>query len=201
MAPRKKDKALTAKEEMFCYEYVKDLNAQAAARRAGYACTPSKTYAELLKRDNIKKLVDRLIKERKAACKMDADQVLQELMALAKSDITQYLTIEQQELVRIKKSPNGKEKPKEIKVLEDVVVFRDLNKVDTRPIQSVRKNKDGISFKLNDKVKALEMLGRHFGLWKEETKGMVGEAGQLLITAMNQVLEESHKQSGKQTDA
>jgi len=197
MAPRKKDKALTAKEEIFCYEYVKDMNAQAAARRAGYAVTPQKTYAELLKRPNIKALVDRLVKERKARCSIDADGVLQEIIGIARADLNDYLTVEQQEYMRI---PKGKKKA--VKIVQDVLVFRDLNKVDTRPINSIKQGQHGISFKLNDKVKALDMLGKHFGLWKDGQGGDVDALGQLLVDHMNKRLQAGEKKpGGKQKDA
>lgn len=187
MPPRQKGKPLTAKEEMFCYEYIKDLNAQAAARRTGYSISNKKTYAEMLKRPEVKKLVTRLLDEKKEACKMDAAAIMEEVAAIAKADIHQYIKIEK------------------CKILDDVevdqVTLRDFSTVDTRAINSIKQGKDGISFKMNDKVKALDMLGRHFGLWKEGETGDIGALGNLLITHMNKRLEAGEKkESGKQAD-
>ena len=71
------DKKLTAKQEMFCCEYIIDLNATQAAIRAGY----SKKTAGQIGEQNLKKLeiqeyVNTLMNERKKRVEIDADYVL-----------------------------------------------------------------------------------------------------------------------------
>jgi len=76
-------KALTAKQEMFCLEYLKDLNATQAAIRAGY----SEKTAQIIGSENLSKplISDRiaeLMKERSERVVIDADWVLKRSVEL-----------------------------------------------------------------------------------------------------------------------
>jgi len=157
----KPEKGLTAKEEAFCYEYIKDLCAAHAADRAGYSENSKVRACCLLRKPAIKKLIDELQKERQEKCKMTADQVLEEVRKLARSDINDYASI--QDFVRTEWQGKGKKK-KAVKVIIQDVVFRPWMKLDTRPIESVKKTENGISIKMHDKMKALDFLGRYFKL-------------------------------------
>ena len=72
-------KKLNAKQEMFCREYIKDLNATQAAIRAGYsenaACAIG---TENLRKPNIADFIQKVMKEREESLRIDAEWVLRE---------------------------------------------------------------------------------------------------------------------------
>lgn len=69
--------SLTAKQEMFCQEYLKDLNATQAAIRAGYSEKAAKEQgSRLLTKANIQERVSELKSIRSDRVAIDADWVL-----------------------------------------------------------------------------------------------------------------------------
>jgi phage terminase small subunit len=69
---------LTPKQEMFCREYLVDLNGTQAAIRAGYSeKTANEQSAQLLAKLSIKEYVQSLMDERKERVDITADYVLQ----------------------------------------------------------------------------------------------------------------------------
>ncbi len=70
-------KPLTAKQEMFCLEYLIDLNATQAAIRAGYSVKTAKDIAcENLAKPNIQERIAKAMAERAEKTKIDAAYVL-----------------------------------------------------------------------------------------------------------------------------
>ncbi len=70
-------KKLTDKQEMFCREYLLDLNATQAAIRAGYSeKTANRTATKLLSKAVIQDLISELKSERSERVGIDADWVL-----------------------------------------------------------------------------------------------------------------------------
>ncbi len=70
-------KPLTNKQEMFCLEYLIDLNATQAAIRAGYSVKTAKDIAcENLAKPNIQARIAEAMKERAEKTKIDAAYVL-----------------------------------------------------------------------------------------------------------------------------
>ena len=68
---------LTAKQEMFCKEYLVDLNATQAAIRAGYSEKTSKDMGcQNLAKPNINEYIAKLMQERTERVQIDADWVL-----------------------------------------------------------------------------------------------------------------------------
>ena len=70
---------LTAKQELFCYEYLKDLNAAAAAVRAGYSEKTAKEIGcENLTKPHIADFIAECKRERIEEVKIDAQWVLRQ---------------------------------------------------------------------------------------------------------------------------
>lgn len=82
-------KKLTLKQIRFAEEYIKDLNATQAYKRAGYKATTDIVAAnnaqKLLKKYLIKSYIDKLQKERADELKIDAKYVLQHLIKMAEN--------------------------------------------------------------------------------------------------------------------
>ena len=69
---------MTPKQELFAVEYLKDLNASQAARRAGYA-HPQVQGSQLLAHPAIKALIDAELETRSERVRADADWVIRRL--------------------------------------------------------------------------------------------------------------------------
>ena len=74
---------LTDKEDMFCHEYIVDLNGTQAAIRAGYSVNSARQIAsQLLSKLNIQDRIAELKQERSERIKIDADYVLKQAVKL-----------------------------------------------------------------------------------------------------------------------
>ena len=73
--------ALTTKQQRFCEEYLKDLNASRAALRAGYKTgNPNRVGHELMQKEGIKFALDGLMADRAEKVKVDANYVLNKII-------------------------------------------------------------------------------------------------------------------------
>lgn len=141
---------LTAKQEMFCKEYLVDLNATQAAIRAGYS--EKTAYAighENLSKPDIQENLSKLVKTRMDKFEINADKVLNEISNIAFSDLTDIVGLS-----------NG---------VISVKDFNELTKEQRACISSAEQDKDGmIKIKLYDKLSALEKLGKHLKLFTDK---------------------------------
>jgi phage terminase small subunit len=79
---------LTAKQELFCREYLVDLNATQAYIRAGYAAKGARQNAgRLMTNDDVAERLRELMAERSKRVEIEADDILRELKRLALFDI------------------------------------------------------------------------------------------------------------------
>lgn len=73
--------ALTAKQKLFCEEYLKDLNASRAVLRAGYKTTNANRIGhELMQKEGVRFAIDGLMAERAEKTKVDANFVIQKIL-------------------------------------------------------------------------------------------------------------------------
>lgn len=143
---------LTAKQQRFVEEYLIDLNATQAAIRAGYSTKSARDIGcENLAKPNIRACIDKAMAERSKRTGINADRVLQELARI------------------------GFVNPKDIINFNKASVHEDASTDDLAAIQSVKvksmqsENGDMVEreVRLNDKLKALELMGKHLGMFKE----------------------------------
>lgn len=143
---------MTKKQKRFIEEYLVDLNATQAAIRAGYS--PDTAYSignENMKKPEIKALIDKAMAERSKRTGVSADRVVTELAKIAFVNASDVIDIETATL-----------KP-------------DAAPEDTAAIQSVKVKtfgEDGLEreIKMADKLKALELLGKHLGMFKDKVE-------------------------------
>jgi phage terminase small subunit len=84
---------LTAKQQAFVVEYMKDFDAKAAVLRAGYRTRwPVQMASGLLKKIAVADAIEEQSARAETRILLDADRVVRELEALAFSDIRTYLT-------------------------------------------------------------------------------------------------------------
>lgn len=77
---------LTDKQDMFCKEYIIDLNATKAYTRAGYKCTEEaarKNSSRLMTNDDIRSRIEELQSERAGKLNLDAEWVLKRLKEIS----------------------------------------------------------------------------------------------------------------------
>lgn len=152
---------LTPKQEAFCREYLIDLNATQAAIRAGYSeKTARQAGTENLSKPAIQAELKELMDLRAKRSEIDADTVLAELLRIARADIGEAF------------KPDGSlksmaEMPEEIRrAISGVDVFEEF--------QGRGEAREQIGFtkrvRFWDKVKALEMLGRHLRMFSDRVE-------------------------------
>jgi phage terminase small subunit len=144
---------LTAKQQRFVEEYLIDLNATQAAIRSGYSPkTANEQSSRLLTNVNIRACIDKAIAERSKRTGVNADRVIRELARVA--------FVNAPDVVDTK----------------NATVKADATEDDTAAIASVKvKIVDGDEFssvereiRFADKLKALELLGKHMGMFTDK---------------------------------
>jgi len=143
---------MTNKQKRFCEEYLIDLNATQAAIRAGYSPRSAHAIAtETLQKPAVRACIDKALAEQSSRTGVTADRVVRELAKVAfvnSDDVVDF---------------------------GSATVKPDASKDDTAAIASVRvktiptKDGDGVEreIKLADKLKALELLGKRYGLFTD----------------------------------
>lgn len=147
------------KRAAFCLEYLKDHNAAAAARRAGYSVkTSDRAGHELLSFPEVRARIAELEKEQVQRVKVEADRLLLELLRIATSDVGEMYDREGK-LLPLHEMPEGARRAIGGVETEEKVVGDGEDGEDLATAVRVKK------VKLIDKVRALELLGKHKGLW------------------------------------
>lgn len=144
---------MTRKQKLFCEEYQIDLNATQAAIRAGYSPESAGSIgSELLKKPEIRARIDKMMAERSKRVGINADRVLQELGKIAFVNAADVID------------------------MNNATVKDGADRDDTAAIASVKvkvisgANGEGVEreIRLADKLKALELCGRHLGMFNDK---------------------------------
>lgn len=150
---------MTNKQKLFVNEYLIDFNATQAYLRAGYKAKDEKIAAveglKLLRKPNIQIEIEKRMEDREKRTEVTQDKVVKELARLAFTDRTSIVKVTSGSL-RIKS-------------------FDELTEDQKACISGAKETKFGIEVTFYNKEKALEMLGRHLGLFNDklEVKGQV----------------------------
>ncbi|MBN9306828.1 MULTISPECIES: terminase small subunit [unclassified Devosia] len=145
--PRNKPEQIdmTPKQERFAAEYIVDLNATEAAKRAGYGPRARVTASELLALPDVQARVAELMRERAERIELDGDRVLAEIMTMAFYDPADY---------------------KAVSSAEDIAALPERAR---RAVVGWGFDRNGLFvFKLADKSKALDQLARHLSLYNDK---------------------------------
>jgi phage terminase small subunit len=156
---------MTEKQKLFIKEYLIDFNGAQAAIRAGYSKDTARIIAsELLTKLNIQDAVNKEIEKRNQRLEVKQDRVVHELAKIAFSSIDSYLdsegNIDLSQIDNINSSM-----VKEVKSHKKMICGGEND----RDILD-----ESVSLKLHDKMKALELIGKHLGMYTDKvdlTKG------------------------------
>lgn len=169
------DEKLTDLQEQFCREYLVDLNATQAAKRAGYSEQSARQQgSENLSKPAIQERIEALMQERSRRVEVTSDLVLSELLLIARTDLSRAFDA-QGNLLPVPKIPE------EIRrAISAVEVTVSATGIATKKV------------KFLDKIKSLELLGKHLKLFTEkiEHSGTV-TLEQLVAGSMGQEKDET----------
>jgi phage terminase small subunit len=158
---------LTAKQKRFIAEYLIDLNATQAAIRAGYSAKTAKVIGqENLTKPDIQAELQKAMAKREKRTEITQDRVLKELAKLGFADIKDFLSFRTEKTV----TEHDKETGEPVIEYAHIVELKDSDMVDGSLISEVQLKNGELKFKLHDKVKALEMCGRHLGMFKDKAE-------------------------------
>lgn len=148
---------LSRKQRVFIDEYLKCWNATQAALLAGY----SERSAGSIGGENLKKpAIDKEIRRRLDESAMSANEVIQAVAEIGRADIDDFIEIDD-ETGRIKNIDFGKAKK--------------AGKLHL--IKSITPTANGIKIELHDRMRALELMGKHHGLFADK----VEQSGEVTI--------------------
>ena len=145
--------ALTEKQKRFVEEYLIDLNATQAAIRAGYSVKrASEIGYQLLQKTTVSHAISKAMAERSRRTGISQDRVLQELAKIAFVNATDVIN------------------------MDEATIRGDANREDTAAIASVKVKTIPTDsgeivdreVKKYDKIKALELLGKHLGMFTDK---------------------------------
>ena len=155
---------MTKKQKIFADEYLIDLNATRAYKVAYPSVKKDETAAQagsrMLRNVKVAAYQERM-EERQKRTEITQDRVLEELAAIAFARATDFAEVK-----------------------DGFVIIKDtagLSEQQIKAIAGIKEGKFGIELKLNDKEKALELLGRHLGMFKDrlEVSGLDEEKKKL----------------------
>ena len=145
---------MTEKQKIFADEYLIDLNATRAYRKAYPSVKKDETAAQagsrMLRNVKVAEYIAERMQARQERTEITQDKVLEELAAIAFARATDYAEVK-----------------------DDQVFIKDtagLSENQIKAIAGIKQGKFGIEVKLNDKEKALELLGRHLGMFKDRVE-------------------------------
>ncbi|MEK4473335.1 terminase small subunit [Paenibacillus sp. FSL R7-0048] len=155
---------LTDKQQKFVDEYLIDLNATQAAIRAGYSVKTAKEIgAENLSKPHIRARIDERLAVLSRRTGINQERIMRELARIAFLNAPDVVNF------------------------SDATIRDDASEDDTAAIASVKvktipgQDSDGVEreIKFADKIKALELLGKRYGMWVD--KQITGEIGVQII--------------------
>lgn len=137
--------SLNEKQKRFAAEYIIDLSATAAAKRAGYSeKTAHSNGSRLLKHDGVKAEIQKQLAKRSARTEISQDRVLKELASIAFFDIRKAVTFGGGSV--------------------ELVPSDALDDSTAAAIREVAMTENGIRIKMSDKPQALTLLAKHLGM-------------------------------------
>lgn len=143
---------MNKKHELFVAEYLIDLNATQAAIRTGYSAkTAEQIGYQLLQKTSVQQAIAKAMAERSKRTGVNQDRVVQELAKLAFINMTDVV--------------DGDGKIKDDATEDDKACIESI-----KYKESSTDSGSGVEreVKIGSKLKALELLGKHLGMWNDK---------------------------------
>ena len=163
-----------SRHERFCREYIKDLNGKRAAIAVGYSAkTADAAASRLLSNVKVQTLVATLTKKHADKLDLSAEKVLSELSSVGLSNMLDYIRTTEEGSAYVDLSNLTREQSAAIQE----VTVDEYVEGKGKHARKVKRTK----LKLVDKIRSLELLGKHLKLFTEriEVGGIAGLAEQI----------------------
>lgn len=183
---------MTEAQKRFCDEYLIDLNATRAYKVAYKNCKSDLTArtngSKLLTNTNIQSYISKKQKEIEKRTEVTQDRVVQELAKIAFFNIKDIYN-DNGTLKQIKDIDENTSKAiasiKTLQKAKGMKINVNLERADEEiPIEHIEEQT--IEFKINDKVKALELLGKHLGMFNDVNVNMKNAIQVQLVDDVNE---------------
>ena len=166
---------LTAKQQRFCDEYLIDLNATQAAIRAGYSPKGmNKRVSRMMANEGIQADIKERQKELEERTEITQDSVLHELALIAFAKASDYArVVEKDAMVEVDGNmvPVLDEDGNQVKYRTvEPILTDELTEDQKKAIAVIKKGRDGFEIKPYSKIQALELLGKHLGMFTEKVE-------------------------------
>ena len=170
---------MTDKQIIFANEYLIDLNGTRAYKEAYPHVKNDNTAAaaatRLMNNPEVKDYIDKRIKDRLERIEVTQDDVIQELAAIAFANgsdyakvVTKPVMIQTSEVDYVPAlDSEGNQMYYQAVEIEET---EELTKRQIKAISGIKQGKNGIELTTYDKVKALELLGKHLGIYKDKVE-------------------------------
>lgn len=143
---------LNDKQKRFAKEYNVDLNATQAAIRAGYSEKTARSIGQrLLTNVDIQAAIQKGKKALEQKTEITQERVLRELANVAFANATNYAKVA---VIR------GE-------TVVGIVQTENLTPEQKAAVSCIKQTQNGIEVKLNNKIRALELLGKHLGMFAD----------------------------------
>ena len=183
------EKKLTDKQRAFVDEYLIDLNAT-RAYKAVYKNVKNDEIARtnasrLLTNANVKEYLDKRMKDREKRTEITQDKVLAELAQIAFANGTDFAKVVEKPMI-VNNSYVMDPDTGQLKTYTavELIPTDKLPEDKRKAVAGIKEGKYGIEVASCDKVKALELLGRHLGMFKDkvEVSGQINNPFEGLTT-------------------
>lgn len=145
------------KQKCFVSEYLVDLNITAAALRAGYSeRTAAQVGYQLMQKPAVQEAIHQAMDDRAKRTGVTQDKVVAELAKIAFSSGADFAQV-----VTLKPREDGRPGVQLVELTDTDQLTPDQKAA----ISSIEETKFGIKVSTYDKVRALELLGRHLGMF------------------------------------
>lgn len=164
---------MTEAQKRFADEYLIDLNATRAYKVAYPSVSKDETArsngSRLLTNANVKAYIDKRQQDLRNRTNITQERVINELASIAFLDTTDLVQVKGRRVT--------------------LTNTEDLTEGQRKAIASIKKGKSGIELSTYDKLKALELIGKHLGMFKDkvELSGSVDAGLEKLNSILNQV--------------
>ncbi len=167
--------ALTDKQKLFADEYLIDLNAtrayKAVYKNIKNDDTAAAAGARMLRNVKVAEYIEKRMKDREKRTEITQDFVLKELYEIAKANGSDFAKVVDEPIIQngmyVVDPDTGKVKT--YKSVE-VIATDKLPEEKKKAIAGIKEGKYGVEVATCDKVKALELLGRHLGMFKDKVE-------------------------------
>lgn len=185
---------LNERQKRFINEYIKDLNGTRAYRKV-YQCKNDETAAvnasKLLSNPKAKEYLEMKLKDREKRLEITQDKVLKELAKIGFANITNFTDVVDIPYTVDKKDKEGNVIGEETKYYKGLRLYNteDITEDELAALQEIKEGKQGITVKMHDKVRALEQIGRHLGMFNDK----LDISGNVDLTAISNMTTEEIK--------